>query len=305
VIERELAFHGRGGVRLAGTLCVPAGADHGPRLPGVVLCQGLSGVKHLVLPEVAERLPADGFATLRFDYAGYGESDGERGWIDPRARVGDASYALELLATHEAVDAQRLGAYGHSYGGPVAIALAARDPRVRAVVSVSGPGNGVEMLRSLRPSWEWIAFKRRVREARERRVSTGDGTPVEIDEIFPFSPAFRARYEQLKRTQGGSSAIAAGEQLGTSRFYLETVDAILDFDPEEEVRRLRDCPLLLVHGEEDDVAPVETVQPVYANAPQTKRWHVLAGLGHNDLDSGPGLSAALEQAANWFSHYLR
>jgi pimeloyl-ACP methyl ester carboxylesterase len=187
----------------------------------------------------------------------------------------------------------------------VTIALAAREPRIRAVVSVSGPGNGVDLLRSLRPSWEWIAFKRRVREARERRASTGEGTIVAIDEIFPFSPEFRARYEQLKRSQGGSSAIAAGDELGTSRFYLETVDAIFDFRPEDDVRRLRDSPLLLVHGEDDDVVPVETVEPVYANAPQTKRWRVLPGLGHNDLDSGPGLSAAVEQAANWFSHYLR
>jgi pimeloyl-ACP methyl ester carboxylesterase len=303
VTERELTFHGPRGVRLAGVLSVPD--DAGSRVPGVLLCQGLSGVKHLVLPEVAERFASHGFASLRFDYAGYGASEGARGWIDPRARVGDAAQALELLAADAAVDPARLGAYGHSYGGPVAIALAAREPRVRAAVSVSGPGNGTDLLRSLRPSWEWIAFKRRVREARVRRATTGEGTIVAIDEIFPFSPEFRARYEQLKRGTGGSSAIAAGDELGTSHFYLESVDAILDFHPEDEVRELRDCPLLLVHGEDDDVAPVETVEPVYANAPQTKRWHVLPGLGHNELDSGPGLEAALEQAANWFSHYLR
>lgn len=303
--ERELAFHGRSGVRLAGTLRLPEAASERSPAPAVVLCQGLSGVKHLVLPEVAAQLAAQGLGSLRFDYAGYGESEGERGWIDPHARVGDASHALELLAAQEAVDSGRLGAYGHSYGGPVAIALAAREPRVRAVVSVSGLGNGVEALRSLRPSWEWIAFKRRVQEARTRRASTGEGTPVAIDEIFPFSPAFQAEYERLKQSSGGSSAIAAGEELGTSHFYLESVDAIVDFHPQDEVRRLRDCPLLLVHGEDDDVAPVETVEPVYASAPQTKRWHVLPGLGHNDLDSGPGLSAAVEQAAHWFSHYLR
>src|SRR5207248_4736749 len=124
-----------------------------------------------------------------------GDSDGERGWIDPAARVEDAAQALEAVARHEAVDAARLGAYGHSYGGPVAIALAAREPRVRAAVSVSGPGSGTDLLRSLRPSWEWIEFKRRVREALARRAETGELTLVEIDEIFPFSPAFKARYE--------------------------------------------------------------------------------------------------------------
>lgn len=300
--ELEVGFHGPRGLRLAGVLRIPDG--QGSPVPGVLLCQGLSGVKHLVLPEVAARLAERGLGSLRFDYSGYGESEGERGWIDPRARVDDAEHALEVLAAQDAIDSTRLGVYGHSYGGPVAVALAAREPRVRAVVSVSGPGNGGELLRSLRPSWEWIAFKRRVREARARRAATGEGTLVEVDEIFPFSPAFKAAYEKLKQEAGGSSALAAGEDVGTRRFYLESVDAIIDFRPEEDATRLRDCPLLLVQGEDDDVAPVETVEPVYTNAPGRKRWIVMPGLGHNDLDSGGGLSAAADLAASWFSERL-
>jgi hypothetical protein len=305
VPELELGFDGPGANRLAGVLRLPDDdAASGSAAPAVLLCQGLSGVKHLVLPEVAGALAARGFASLRFDYAGYGDSEGERGWIDPAARVEDAASVLATLARHEAVDAARLGAYGHSFGGPVAIALAAREPRVRAVVSVSGPGSGIDLLRSLRPSWEWIAFKRRVQEALARRAETGEGTLVEIDEIFPFSPAFRARYEQLKQSAGGSSAIAEGDQIGTRRFYLESVEAILAFHPEEHVRRLQSCPLLMIHGEDDDVAPVEGVEPVYANAPGVKRWIVTPGLSHNDLDTDPGLAEAAGQAAAWFEEHL-
>jgi uncharacterized protein len=285
-------------------LRLPDQAAAGSAARAVVLCQGLSGVKHLVLPEVAAVLAAHGFASLRFDYSGYGESEGERGWIDPHARVADAAAALDALASHEAVDPHRIGTYGHSYGGPVAIALAAREPAIRAVVSVSGPGDGVALLRSLRPSWDWIAFKQRVEEARARYAATGEGTLVEVDEIFPFSPAFKADYERLKRSTGGSSAIAAGDEVGTSRFYLESATAIAAFRPEDEVRRLGARPLLLIHGADDDVAPVEDVEPVYDNAQEPKRWHVLPGLGHNDLDTDPGLSAAAEQAAGWFEEHL-
>ena len=277
--------------------------EGGSAFPGILLCQGLSGVKHLVLPEVAAALAAAGFASLRFDYAGYGDSGGERGWIDPDRRVQDAGSAFELLAGREEVDPLRLGVYGHSYGGPVAIGLAARQPRIRAVVSVSGPGNGRELLRSLRPSWDWIAFKRRVAEAHAARAATGEGTLVEIDEIFPFSPAFKARYEQLKAA-GGTSAIADGDQIGTRLFYLETVDAIAAFRPEEEAGRLTDCPLLMVHGEDDDVAPVEIVEPVYENATTAKRWVVMPGRGHNELDTDPGLTEAAGLAAAWFSEHL-
>jgi pimeloyl-ACP methyl ester carboxylesterase len=304
VSELELGFHGARGVGLAGVLNLPEGATEAAPVPGVVLCQGLSGVKHLVMPEVAARLASHGLASLRFDYAGYGESEGERGWIDPRARVDDAAGAFEFLASHEAIDPGRVGVYGHSYGGPVGITLASDQPHVRAVVSVSGPGNGVDLLRSLRPSWEWIAFKARVEEERSRLATTGEGTLVEVDEIFPFSPAFKAAYEELKRTSGGTSAIAAGDDVGTRRFWLASVDAILEFNPADAVRGLADCPLLLVHGEDDDVAPVETVEPVYANAPGVKHWVVMPGMGHNDLDADPGLAAAIDLAAAWFTEHL-
>jgi hypothetical protein len=302
--ELDVAFHGPRGVSLAAVLNLPERATEAAPVPGIVLCQGLSGVKHLVLPEVAAHLASHGLASLRFDYAGYGDSAGERGWIDPRARVDDAAGAFEFLASHEAIDSGRIGAYGHSYGGPVAITLASDQPRVRAVVSVSGPGNGVDLLRSLRTSWEWIAFKHRVEEERTRFATTGDGTLVEVDEIFPFSPAFKAAYEELKRTAGGTSAIAAGDEIGTRRFWLASVDAILEFNPSDAARRLAECPLLLVHGEDDDVAPVETVEPVYTNASGVKRWIVLPGMGHNDLDSDPGLTTAIDLAAAWFIEHL-
>lgn len=283
---------------------LPDGASPAHPVPGVVLCQGLSGVKHLVLPQIASRLAAEGLASIRFDYAGYGESDGERGWIDPRARSDDALSALAFLASHEAVDTSRIGVYGHSYGGPVAIAVAAQQARIRAVVSVSGPGDGAELLRSLRPSWEWVAFKRRVEEARTRLATTGEETLVDMADILPLSPQFTQAYEQLKASAGGSSAAAAGEGLGTTRFWLSSVDSMLDFHPQEVVRRLRACALMLIHGERDDVAPIETVYPVYANAPDPKRMVVFEGMGHSDLDAGSGLATAADLAARWLAQYL-
>ena len=60
---------------------VEASPDH--RVPAVVLCQGLSGVRDPVLPEVARCFAAAGFASLAFDYHGYGQSDGEMGGPRP------------------------------------------------------------------------------------------------------------------------------------------------------------------------------------------------------------------------------
>jgi pimeloyl-ACP methyl ester carboxylesterase len=297
----ELTFPNEFGVMLAATLCTPGGVDP---TPAVSLCQGMSGVRNLVLPHVAERLAEIGIASLRFDYAGFGDSEGERGWIDPAARAQDARVALEVLMSRPSVDADRIGVYGHSLGGPVALATASGDGRVRAVAAVSSPGGGLAMLRAARPAWEWVALKHRV-SAERARIESGEApTVVGIEEIFPFSPKFAAAYAALKASQGGTSAMAAGSGLGTSSFYLATVDRIVASRPEVSAAGLAYCATLLVNGVDDDTAPIEDVEPVFAAISGPKHWELVPDADHNDLDGGAGLDSALDHVCTWFTEHL-
>jgi hypothetical protein len=83
--ETNVSFHTFRGARLAAMLHLPDQGASAP-VPGVVLCQGLSGVKHLMLPQIAAHLDSHGLASLRFDYCGYGESEGERGGAGEKAQ---------------------------------------------------------------------------------------------------------------------------------------------------------------------------------------------------------------------------
>ena len=53
------------------------------------------------------------------------------------------------------------------------------------------------------------------------------------------------------------------------------------------VRGLR-APLLVLHGDRDDLVPLKYGQELYDAAPEPKRMHVLRGVGHNDLVDGAG-----------------
>ena len=77
------------GVKIAGDWYAAAGGKR----PVVVLCHGFTGVKGMVLPDVAQHLAAAGFNALAFDYRFFGESDGTpRGRIIPlEQRAGDKS----------------------------------------------------------------------------------------------------------------------------------------------------------------------------------------------------------------------
>jgi pimeloyl-ACP methyl ester carboxylesterase len=291
------------GIRLAATFASPDPAAGKPA-PAVLLCQGMSGVRTLVLPQVADALAAQGIATLRFDYAGFGDSEGERGWIDPGARVEDARSAMAALMARDDVDPGRIGVYGHSLGGPVAIGVAAGDARVRALAAVSTPGAGREMLRAARPAWQWVQLRHRVDAERARIAAGAPAEVVGLDEILPFSPAFAAGYARLRQSTGGTSAIAAGTGLGVTDFYLASVDRITESRADLLAAGLAHCPVLLVNGADDDTAPIETVEPVFAAIPSTKRWIVVPSADHNTLDADPGLAAALAEVSQWFATHL-
>jgi fermentation-respiration switch protein FrsA (DUF1100 family) len=57
-------------------------------------------------------------------------------------------------------------------------------------------------------------------------------------------------------------------------------------------------PLLVLHGERDNIVPLSHGQALFDAAPGEKRMHVFAGLGHNDLVSLAGPAYA-QVIASW------
>jgi uncharacterized protein len=58
------------------------------------------------------------------------------------------------------------------------------------------------------------------------------------------------------------------------------------------------APLLILHGDRDDIVPLAQGRALFEAAPEPKRLHVFPGLGHNDLVSGAGAEFA-EVIAAW------
>jgi fermentation-respiration switch protein FrsA (DUF1100 family) len=58
------------------------------------------------------------------------------------------------------------------------------------------------------------------------------------------------------------------------------------------------APLLVLHGDRDEIVPVEHGRALFAAAPEPKRVHVFPGLGHNDLVPLAGRAYA-EPIADW------
>ena len=103
------------GTRCAAWLTLPPGA--GPH-PAVVLVHGFGATHEMMLPQYEQHFAAAGIATLAFDYRNTGASDGlPRQRISMRHQRADVAAALDFLAAHPQIDAERIGLWGTSLGG--------------------------------------------------------------------------------------------------------------------------------------------------------------------------------------------
>ncbi len=121
---------------ISATLTMPGG--EGP-FPAVLMLHGLGSTRNEVgnlFADAAQALADRGIASLRFDYRGFGRSDGDTGDFTLDRQNEDSLIALAALIKAEGVDPARIGVLGFSFGGGAAIELAAAEPdTVRSLVT--------------------------------------------------------------------------------------------------------------------------------------------------------------------------
>jgi fermentation-respiration switch protein FrsA (DUF1100 family) len=292
-METPVSFYS-GGCRLAADLYTPSDPPPTERRPGVVLCCGYTGVKSLYLDEMARRFAAAGFAALTFDFKGWGESEGPRLRLAPYGRVEDTQAALTFLAAQESVDPERLGLYGISYGGSTATFAAAIDPRVKAIVSVTGVGSGARWMRSVRYPWEYRELVERSRRDQSRQVLRGDSELVDRSEVLKLDPQ---SVEISARSRAGRPGAAM-------QVPLEMIHETIGFNPEWVVDRIAPRAAMFITSDRDELVPPDESRALFERARDPKKLVILRGFGHYEVFTPPALDLVMAEAIPWFEEYL-
>lgn len=134
----EVSFE-NGELRLSGMLLLPAG--EGPHSAAVFIHgSGTSRRDNPWYLSVAQALQTHGIAVLLPDKRGSERSAGE--WRDTSLEelATDTQAAYDFLTTRSEVDPAKIGIVGFSQGGWIAPIVAARNPNIAFVVSMSGAG---------------------------------------------------------------------------------------------------------------------------------------------------------------------
>lgn len=264
------------GLELSGILHIPDGHKPGDRLPAFLVLHGFMGSKDESHAEIQAKMLCDwGYAALRFDMRGCGDSGGTRGHVLCLDQVSDTRNSLTWLAGRPEIDPQRIAVIGHSFGAAVAIYSAGIDERFAAVISSCGWGHGERKFRGQHPGEEaWTKFTAMLQRGREHKEKTGESLWVSRWDVVPIP-------EHLRRNLPSKAQM---------QVPVETAQSMYDFRAEEVVAKIAPRPLMLLHTADDQVTPTEQSLRLFERAGMPTEMFLITGESHFPL-AGDGQPA--------------
>jgi uncharacterized protein len=259
-------------------------------LPAIILSHGWGGTAALLRYQATEFAKA-GYVAVAFDYRGWGESDSRlmlasaaparnaehrftaevkevREVVDPIDQSTDILNAIHWAVGEPLVDRNRIGLWGTSFSGGLIVYVAARDPRVKALVSQVG-----YMGQPLASAPTAVLTK-----------SYDDATRRARGEIG--YPAPRAR--EIGNLQGGPVR---------EKFLL--------YAPIDDVARARGCAMLFIAAEKEELFDnKQHPQLAYERASEPKKYVVIPGIAHYGIYTD-AREQATRLAIEWFDQYLK
>ncbi|MFF3090504.1 CocE/NonD family hydrolase [Streptomyces nojiriensis] len=145
----QIRFHdipGSGGITLKGNVLTPAGAASGRTYPLIVLptSWGLPQTEYLAQ---AKKLADSGYVVVSYTSRGFWLSGGSIEVAGP-PDIADVSAVIDWALANSPADPDRIGLGGVSYAAGITLLASAHDPRVKAVVAMSGWADLIESIYS-------------------------------------------------------------------------------------------------------------------------------------------------------------
>jgi hypothetical protein len=267
----------------------------GKQLPTVIMAHGWGGTAANFRRDAVE-LAGAGYLVITFDYRGWGESDSRviltgqaparkeglrftaevvevREVVDPLEETTDWFNVIHWAMGEPMVDKNRVGLRGSSYSGGHVVYVAARDPRVKVIVSQVGSLDS-------RPRAVAIAGG----ESDQVKLAYDEATKRARGEIG--YPAPRARV--IGNLQGGPIR-----------------DKLLLYAPVEDAGKLKNCAALFIVAEKEELFDnKDHAKLAFDRMPGPKKYVEIPGITHYGIYT-TARDQAIKLAIEWFDQYLK
>lgn len=271
VTSTEVRIPSRG-IEIPGTVVTPA-SRRGERFPLVVIHHGHGGGRNENggLARVADALAKAGIASIRFDFAGAGDSTEPFTTLSYTTMLADSNAALTWAVRNLPVDKRRIGGFGYSEGSAVVATQAGQPFPPYQAVALLGP----------------VA------------------KPTEVFGTF-FGGKFDAYYAEAKANGFAVVTTPFGQVQNTSlEWFQESIAA----DPARDLSYF-DGRVQILWGEAEQIIPFSQVEAFQAATANAKRSTTVtipnADHGYGFYSDQPDVDAALHGAlVDFFRKALR
>lgn len=185
---------------------------------------------------LADMLSRNGFLTLRFDGRGIGASDGDSKSVTDNEGFNDAKAALAYLSGRKDIDPAQISIIGHDKGAFYAVKIAAEDKNVKSLILMSP------------------------------LITMGGQTDLNFDNLNQMAAknkwdeqylklAIKSRMETIDKVKNSRKNWIS---IMKTRCFAKKMRDSLEENPTDIIRKV-ECPVLIMHGKEDDLIPAEDV----------------------------------------------
>jgi dienelactone hydrolase len=280
--ERKVDIYSEG-VRMTGAVLYPQALE-GNKLPAIILSHGWGGTAAMLRPQ-AERFAQAGYFVLVFDYRGWGESDSRwvhdesgasdanarrelREVVDPLDQAADIFSAVHWVMGESMVDVNRVGLWGTSFSGGLMVYVAARDPRIKAVVSQVA----------------WFGQPR-----------AG----------MPAAALSRAQSDATHRARGDIGYPPPGAQEVGNLRGGPVRESFLRYAPIADIAAIKGCAILIIDAEKEEMFDIrEHGELAFARAAEPKKRVVMPGIAHYGIYTS-AREQSINLAIDWMDRHLK
>jgi alpha-beta hydrolase superfamily lysophospholipase len=198
---------------------------------------------------VADRLTEHGAVVYGPDHAGHGRSEGDRALVEDFSTIEEDLHAVIERAREQHPELPMV-LIGHSMGGLIALAYAQRHPDELDALVLSGPAVAINP--ALAPL-------------------------LEMDEIpdIPIDPAILSRDPEVGRRYAEDELVYHGPFKKPTLIAMASAAQSIQRSP-----GLGELPVLWMHGELDQLVPLDAVRPVVEGVGGRLEVHVYPGAQH-------------------------
>jgi pimeloyl-ACP methyl ester carboxylesterase len=274
------------------------------RSPAVIIVSG-TGMQdrdgtfsgHRPFFTIADHLSGRGFAVLRVDDRGVGETSGNYADATTKDFAADVLAGIRYLKSRPEVDTAQIGLIGHSEGGCVAFMLAAGCSGVQFIITLAGVGvDGLEILKLQNEAI--LRSDKRLNDAlKEEYMRLYNVLFDAVKEVPVDSPVDSALYQAFDAWQAGQSeellkAMGMAQERGRmfiSRYAYQAnrkwYREMLLFDPAGYIPRIK-IPVISLNGDRDIMVPARenlaSIERLLKEGGNT-RYKMAVMEGHNHL----------------------